>query len=311
LGWSHPFEATLTVSNPTTGELEYKAGSGQRTHFTKITGGGSGTANYGAHGFDGKLKRNSNNTYTLTTRDQRVFSFDTSGKLTEIKPRFKPATTLSYTSGKLSSITDSAGRTITLTYNGSNPSLIERVTLSDNRYVEYGYTSGRLTNVTDPRGKTWTLSYDGNGRLTDIEDPEGNFELQGVEYDGQGRVTSEENGTSDAITYSYSTASGYDVTTVSVPDRGDWVYNHYGNMLFSVSDPVDRSTPFTYDGQARKATMTDGRGFLSRVEYDDRGNAVKELAPTEHLRSLRRGTYRHQRLRHRPRKQAPLHPPVP
>jgi hypothetical protein len=37
-GWAHPFEAKITVSNPTTGELEYRAGSGQRTKFTKTSG---------------------------------------------------------------------------------------------------------------------------------------------------------------------------------------------------------------------------------------------------------------------------------
>ena len=34
-GWTHPYEAKITVANPTTGELEYRAGSGQRTRFTK------------------------------------------------------------------------------------------------------------------------------------------------------------------------------------------------------------------------------------------------------------------------------------
>ena len=56
--------------------------------------------------------------------------------LTQIKPRFLPATTLAYTSGKLASITDSAGRTLAITYNPTTPTLIERVTLPDSRYVE-------------------------------------------------------------------------------------------------------------------------------------------------------------------------------
>ena len=69
--------------------------------------------------------------------------------------RFLPATTLAYTGGKLSSITDSAGRTITITYSASDPDLIETVSLPapDNRYVEYGYQNGHLTSVRDARGK--------------------------------------------------------------------------------------------------------------------------------------------------------------
>jgi RHS repeat-associated protein len=279
VGWSHPFDATLTVVNTSTGELDYHAASGQHAHFTKITGGSSGTATYGGKGFDGQVKRLSDNTYEMTTRDQRVLSFDTGGKLTQIKPRFLPATTLTYSSGKLSSVTDSAGRTITVTYSVATPALIDRVTLPDNRYVEYGYTSNRLTSVRDPRGKTWTLAYDGSGRLTSIQDPAGHYELQNIQYDSQDRVTSEQNGTGDAMTYAYTTSSGYDLTTVSIPGRGSWVYKHRQNMLMSVIDPLNRTTSFTYDGMGRRATITDARGNTSRYEYDLSGNLVKTVAP--------------------------------
>ena len=279
-GWTHPFDARVTVFNGTTGELEYISGSGQRTRFPKISGGGTGAATYGAgKGFDGTIKRLADNSYQLTTRDLRVFSFNSSGNLTQIKPRFLPATTLAYTSGKLSSITDSAGRTISITYSAGTPNLIDRVTLPDSRYVEYGYTSGRLTSVRDPRGKTWTIAYDANGRLTSIRDPLTHYELQNVQYDAQGRVTSEENGAGDATTYAYTSSGGYDTTTVTIPGRGSWVYKHRGNMLITVTDPLNRTSTYTYDSMGRKATSTDGRGNTTRYEYDTYGNVVKEVAP--------------------------------
>jgi RHS repeat-associated protein len=278
-GWSHPFWATVTIANPPTGDLlDYRAGSGQRTRFKRITG-GSGAATFAAKGFDGTLKRLTGGTYELKTRDQRTFTFNTDGKLTQIKPRFGPATTLAYTSGKLSSITDSAGRTVTISYLVSDPNLIEKVTLPDNRYVQYGYTSGKLTSVRDPRGKTWTLAYDGSGRLTSIQDPLGHYELQNILYDADGRVTSEQNGTGDAISYAYTTAAGYDVTTVTVPGRGNWVYKHAGYLLFQVTNPLNKTTYFTYDGGARKATVKDARGYVRRFEYDKYGNVLKEIAP--------------------------------
>lgn len=128
-GWAHPYDAKLTVVDQQTGALEYRAGSGQRTRFTKTSGGGTGAANYAARGFDGTLKRLSGNNYELKTGDHRTFSFDTAGKLIAIKPRFGPATTLAYDgSNRLSSITDLAGRTISITYSVSDPSLIDRVT---------------------------------------------------------------------------------------------------------------------------------------------------------------------------------------
>ena len=114
IGWTHPFGARITVVNATTGELEYLSGSGQRTRFLKTSGGATGAATYAGKAFDGTLKRLTGGSYELVTRDRRTFSFDSAGLLTQIKPRFLPATTLAYTSGKLSSITDSGGRTISI-----------------------------------------------------------------------------------------------------------------------------------------------------------------------------------------------------
>ena len=279
-GWSHPYWATLTIVNPPTGDLlDYRAGSGQRTRFRRVTGGSSGAATFAARGFDGTLKRFNDNTYELKTRDQRTFTFSTAGNLTQMKPRFGPATTLAYTSGKLSSITDSAGRAITISYLVSDPNLIEKVTLTDGRYVQYGYTSGKLTSVRDARDKTWTIGYDVNGRLESIRDPLGHYELQNIVYDGSGRVTSEQDGAGAATTYTYETVSGYDVTTVTIPDQGAWVYKHAGYLLFQVKNPLNKTTYFTYDGGARKATVKDPRGHLRRFEYSAYGNLKKEVAP--------------------------------
>jgi RHS repeat-associated protein len=278
-GWSLPFDARITVTNQSTGELDYHAGSGQHTHFTKIFGGSTGAAKYEAHGFDGTMSRLGDNSYQMIMRDQRSFAFDSSGNLTQIKPRFLPATTLAYGSGKLSSIVDSAGRTITITYTVSDPNLIEKVTLPDGRYVQYGYTSGRLTSVQDARGKSWTITYDSNGRLTSIQDPAGHYELQNVLYDGLGRVTSEQNGTGDTTAYAYTTSSGYDVTTVTIPGRGDSIYKHEKYMLMSVTDPLGHVTSYSYDSMGHRATATDGRGNTSRYEYDTYGNIVKEVSP--------------------------------
>jgi RHS repeat-associated protein len=279
-GWTHSFAASITVVNATTGELEYVSGSGQRTRFEKQSGGGTGAAAYASRGFDGKLARLADNSYELSSRDGRKVSFNSSGQVTQLKPRFGPATTLAYSSGKLSSITDSAGRTVSITYNATTPTLIERVTLPDSRYVEYGYTSGRLTTVRDLRGETWTYAYDGSGRLTSVQDPVGRYVLQDVQYDAQGRVTSEEDGAGEATTYAYSTSGAYALTTMTEPGRGSTVFKHLDNLLFEVIDPLNRITKYRYDSQFRKARIVDGRGNLSRLFYDAYGNVIKEIAPS-------------------------------
>ena len=281
LGWQHPFAAKLTVVNPTTGELEYRSGTGQRVRFKNA----ATCCNpiYTARGFDGSLKKLGDGSYEMVDPGRTRFRFNSSGDLTELKPHYRPATTFGYTGGKLSSITDSAGRAVAISYSTADPALIERVTLPDGRYVEYGYSSGRLATVRDARGKTWTYSYNATrGYLTAIEDPTGSFQLQSVVYDSQGRVTSEQNGAGDTTTYAYTTSGIYDVTTVSIPGRGDWVYKHRSNVLFSVTDPLGRSTSYLYDFMGRRVAETDARGNTTRWEYDELGNQTKESGPLGH-----------------------------
>ena len=168
---------------------------------------------------------------------------------------------------------------MTITYGVSTPTLIDKVTLADGRFVQYGYTSGRLTSVLDARGKTWTLTYNGSGYLTSIQDPVGHYLLQNVTYDGSGRVTAEDDGAGQTTTYAYSTVSPYDVTTVTPPGRGSWTYRHRGNMLFSVTDPQSRTTTYTYDSMGRTATVTDGRNNTITYTSDAHGNLTKTVGP--------------------------------
>ena len=76
----------------------------------------------------------------------------------------------------------------------------------------------------------------------------------------------------EAITYSYTTSGAYELTTVTNPGRGGTVYKHLKNMVITVTDPLGRVTSYDYDGRARKASETDGRGNTTRFEYDSAGN---------------------------------------
>ena len=63
-----------------------------------------------------KLVKNGDNTYTLATASGRVYEFNTSGKVTHIKDIDQNTITFNYTSGVLTSITDTIGRTTSLSY---------------------------------------------------------------------------------------------------------------------------------------------------------------------------------------------------
>jgi YD repeat-containing protein len=80
----------------------------------------------------------SSGTYTFVRQQTETYAFNSSGQLTSIADRFGNTTTLSYTSGKLSTVTDSSSRTLTFAY-GSN---------------------GLVSSVTDPMSRETTYAYD-------------------------------------------------------------------------------------------------------------------------------------------------------
>ena len=276
-GWTNALVASLSIDG--SGNVTYRSGDGQQVKFTK-----NGTNYIGRT--DLVLKKPTGSTYTITTPDQRVLTFDTSGNLTQAKSRFGPATTFSYSGGQLTGVTDSAGRSITLSYTSGK---LTSVTLPDSRHVDYSYTSGRLTGVTDLRGKSWTLAYDANGFLESIEDPLGHFPLRAT-YDSQGRVLTQQDGEGNETDYAYTSDGTYDITTVSPPNRGDYIYKSIKNLLLSETDPLDRTTSYTYDTEFRVVAVTDPRGTTTKYEYDQRGNLVKETRPAP-ISSTRSWTY--------------------
>jgi len=277
-GWSWPYDATLTIVSTSPVEvIEYRSGTGQRTLFQRRSG-SSGAATFYARGFDGVLTRSSGGTYELVAQGQSKWLFNSSLKLTSVKDRFGPATTLAYSSGRVSSITDSAGRAMAVTWNGAN-TLITRVTLPDARYVDYSYTGNLLTGVRDLRGESWILGYNAANLLESIEDPEGRFTVQNITYDASARVLSEEDGVGETIGYAYSTDGEYALTTVTQPGRGDWLYRAIDNVLISVTDPEGNVTGYRYDTRGRTNQVIDARGLVTKSTYDTAGNLRTETSP--------------------------------
>ena len=78
--------------------------------------------------------------FTLKRRDQVAYDFNQSGELTSITDPNGNTTTLKYTAGELTGITDAAGRGYAL-YHNHNGEII-RITGPDGVAMEYGYDAG-------------------------------------------------------------------------------------------------------------------------------------------------------------------------
>lgn len=188
-GWSDSYSVSLGI-DPPTGNVVVRAEGGQQYAFTKQANG----TYVAGQGVSDSLVKNGNGTFTLTRRDQRSYSFTTTGVLTAEKDRNGLGLAFSYTAGNLTGITDAANRTVVFTYTGS---LVTKLTLPDGRSVNFTYTGGKLTSVSDLRSKVTGYTYSAAGFLTDVMDANGH-NLH-VDYNADGSVLDQKDGFGNTV----------------------------------------------------------------------------------------------------------------
>lgn len=268
VGWSHSYAPSLTVVS--NGDAILRGEDGQQVVYTikadgsyKAPPGGRSTLRAVAGG------------YELTRRDQVVYTFDTGGRLTELRDRNNNRLALVYDAGGLlQSVTDTAGRVISFTHNAGGQ--LTGVSLPDGRSVTYGYTGGLLTSVTDLRGKVTAYEYDASGRLTRIVDPNLNTVIQNA-YGTGGRVISQTDPLGNLSTFGWDKATQ---TSTMTDARGStWKDVYSDNVLVKRIDPLGNETSFGYDNDLNRTSVTDPRGKTTTMTYDGRGNMLSRTAP--------------------------------
>jgi YD repeat-containing protein len=146
--------------------------------------------------------------------------------------------TISYTSGRVSSVTTPAG---TANYVSSDLNGVRTVTVTDplGHVTTYAFdiASQRMTGVTDANSHTTSMQYDSNGRITRITQTEENYTQ--ITYDSRGNVTEKRqvakpgSGLSDLVL-----SANYDATCANpvTCNRPNWTKDAKGNQ-----------TDYTYD----------------------------------------------------------------
>lgn len=183
---------------------------------------------------------------------------------------------LTWSSGRVVKVEDSAGRSVTYSYNGS----------------------GNLTSVTDVAGNVWAYGYDSSHRMTTLTSPEGGITTN--TYDSSSRVTAQSDPLSRTTTFSYSSAA----TTTTFPDgsktveeydRGNVVrvtraqgtalesvtefeYNSTGDLV-SVTDPMENETVSTFDSRGNALTTTDALNRTTTRTFDALNNVTSVEDP--------------------------------
>jgi RHS repeat-associated protein len=219
--------------------------------------------------------------FTLTTPDQTVYRFDTSGKLLSEADNNGNTTTLSYVGGRLDQVTDWSGRHLDYTYNSDGT--VASVTDPLGHEVTYNYDGGDLVSVTDVGGKTTAFAYDSQHRLTAVTDPRGHTVTNA--YDSSDRVTSQIDALGHETTWDY--APGH--TTITDPSgkvTEELFENHLPiEVVRAVGTSAEATTELKYDDDYNMVEETDPKGHVWKSKYDKRGNRIEETDPLGHTTS--------------------------
>jgi RHS repeat-associated protein len=232
---------------------------------------------------------NSGSTYTLTDNNDTVETYTvTSGKglLQTIAYRNGFTLTMSYTSGDLTTVTDSYSRTLTMTWSGA---LLSTLSTPDGLTITYGYNSSgqngtandRLISVSYNTTPTTSQTYlYANAsfpfEMTGIQDENGNTYLSWT-YDINGRATSSSFGSSvntTTIAYTSSTTStvtnALGVTDTYTFSLTNGMYKVTQISRASTSTTAAATRTFTYDSNGYLATATDWNG--NQTNYTNNSN---------------------------------------
>ena len=316
-GWTSELDMGLVANGD--GTITFRDASGGLHTFWPNGSGGY----LSPPGLYAGLVQNGDGTYTLTSHDQSRTNFSVAGYLTSIVDRNGSALTIAYSGLVPTTVTDAAGRTLTLTTSGGH---ITAIAAPGARNFGYAYDgNGNLTQYTDPAGivtqyaydslhrltgitlndqsgvtpdqqtnVTTTLTYDSDYRLVDLVDPMGydvGISYQDAQLNGGGQVqgmqvTVQQLQTNPTTTPS-SSQSLYEQTTYLATTGG------LGTVAQLV-DAMGGETTYTYDGNGNVTKTVDPDNDVTTDTYDGNGNVLTQTVDpggSGHLNLTTTSTY--------------------
>ena len=252
--------------------------------------------------------------YVYTLPDQTKLHFNSSGVLTSEAERNGNALTMTYSGGRLESVSDSAGRKLTFAYNSEG-----RVTSAKDplgHTVKYTYEKGELATVTQP-GETklrWKFKYGTLAQLTSETD--GREHTTTIEYNSSHQVASETDPLSRKRTFEYTTIAGGTQTTITEPNTSVTVekfnarneptsvthasgtaiaatttYEHNPTgELTAVTDPNKHTTEYGYDASGDRTSEKDADGDQTKWTYDSTHDIETATTPDGETTTIKRNS---------------------
>ncbi len=279
-GWTHDWNMRLSVdASDGSVTISFPDGHSERWTWT-------GTAYDGGPGVYGVLTKNGDGTFDLLQKNQATYHFEVS-LLTWVEDKNASRTTLTYdSSGRLITITEPAGRTLTLAYASPIAStLISSVTDHSGRGAVYTYDANAdLVTVVDVTGQPTTFTYDAAHRMLTATDANTHRFVHNV-YDANGRVFEQYDALDNKWIFAYDEPAHK--TLVTDPRGHVTTYQYDGDWrLTSEKDALNYTTSYTYDADNNRIQVTDKRGNATDFAYDVRGNITGITDALDHTRSF-------------------------
>jgi RHS repeat-associated protein len=269
-GWTHSYNIFLSINSSNSAVIAFGDGH-QETYATNGTGG------YVSETGVFNNLTSSGGAFTLATKDQQRYNFDSQGRLTSIADKNNNTVTLTYSGDNLTAITDTVDRAVSFTYDANN--CLTNISDPLGRTVQFAYDADTdLVSVTDVRGGVTQFAYDSLHQMTSAIDPRGNTFVSMV-YDPQKRVvSSQKDALLNATTFGYDFVNG--VTTVT-DAAGNVSYNYYDALLrvTKIVDNLGNVQNFEYDTNNNRTKTVDKNGRATCYSYDGNGNVASKTDP--------------------------------
>ncbi|MDF2444856.1 MAG: Rhs family protein [Moraxellaceae bacterium] len=238
-----------------------------------------------APGSSAKLTRNPDDTYRYETANRTRLTFNGDGKIATYEHPNGMQLRFTYENDVLTEVRNSLGRTLTLTYTSNRISQV-----SDGiRSVSYGYdANGNLTTFTDTTQKSTTYQYTTGkpGQMTKLFHP--SFPTAAVVtnvYDDLDRVQTQTNANSKLYNYYFAGSRSEEAGPGNT--RRITYFDANGKAVKTV-DPVGRITRNAYDGQSRLVETVFPEGNRIEYTYDDLPCAGTEKRCTHNVKTMTR-----------------------
>ncbi len=234
------------------------------------------------NGFFNTLTQYQPNKYLLIELNGNKFYFDNAvhKKITKLEEPNGNFINFTYTDTLLTTITNTAGQSIVLTYNakGNLATVVDAITAPTRTY-NYTYDSyGNLTKVTDPLNGAMQYSYLINGPMKTMSDKNNNT-IDIIYFNNY--TVSEIVGCNKRQSYSYDTATNITVVTDYLANGNNQItkyeYQKFNDLLWLKKlsgNCCGFNMQFEFDAVGNKIKETDANGNITLFTYDNNGNVT-------------------------------------